>query len=605
MTQPVLLLLVIGLTQCLGQLYIYPYTYQCTEGKCVKEPTTDSKPYLSLNVCMLQCSPHAGVWPRPARITVDKTVIPVNSHSITIISSALGAKSTNDKTAHMVEELTSQFTKLMSAQDKGKEPRELRRSVEVSLQLEHPEVLSLTQDTDESYNLSISQSTDGRVIVVIEAPTYFGVRHGLETLSQLVVYDYASGGLVVPGSVTVQDRPAYPYRGVLLDTARNYVSVPALHRLVDAMASNKLNTFHWHITDSHSFPFQSRSFPQMSQFGAYSPGKVYSEQDIAGLVEYARIRGVRVVPELDAPAHVGEGWQWADKHNATVCFKKEPWQQFCVEPPCGQINPTSDYAYEILQGLYADMERLFDSDLFHMGGDEVNINCWNSTEAIRDWMASKNLKTDEDGLHQLWNIFQTKALEKLDSVSRNPHKIVVWTSSLTEKGRVDKYLDKERYIIQIWTTGKDEIIAELVNKGFQVIFSNYDALYFDCGFGAWVGEGNNWCSPYIGWQKVYENKPLNMLQALGVDTTKEEVKKLVLGQEATLWTEQADDQVVDQRLWPRAAAMAERLWSDPADSWKAAEHRFLHHRERLVARGVPSDSIEPQWCLQNQGYCYL
>lgn len=92
-----------------------------------------------------------------------------------------------------------------------------------------------------------------------------------------------------------------------------------------------------------------------------------------------------------------------------------------------------------------------------------------------------NFKNDEEGLHGLWDRFQTKALQKLDSVSKEPYQIVVWTSSLTEKGRVDKYLDNSRYIIQIWTTGKDETIAELVNKGFRVIFSNYDVLYFDCG----------------------------------------------------------------------------------------------------------------------------
>lgn len=91
------------------------------------------------------------------------------------------------------------------------------------------------------------------------------------------------------------------------------------------------------------------------------------------------------------------------------------------------------------------------------------------------------LKNDEDAFHQLWDKFQTRALEKLDSVSKQPHQIVLWTSSLTEKGRVDKFLNNARYIIQIWTTGKDEIIAELINKGFQVIISNYDALYFDCG----------------------------------------------------------------------------------------------------------------------------
>lgn len=110
--------------------------------------------------------------------------------------------------------------------------------------------------------------------MTITAPTYFGARHGLETLGQLIVYDFVSSGLMMPSEIEVRDRPAYPYRGVLLDTARSYISVPTLRRLVDTMAANKLNTFHWHITDSHSFPFQSRAYPQMSQYGAYAPHKV-------------------------------------------------------------------------------------------------------------------------------------------------------------------------------------------------------------------------------------------------------------------------------------------------------------------------------------------
>jgi hexosaminidase len=87
-------------------------------------------------------------------------------------------------------------------------------------------------------------------------------------------------------------------------------------------------------------------------------------------VEYARERGVRILPELDAPAHVGEGWQWAGP-NVTVCVNAQPWNKYCVEPPCGQLNPTNDTVYEILGGIYHDIFALFDSDLFHMGGDEV------------------------------------------------------------------------------------------------------------------------------------------------------------------------------------------------------------------------------------------
>lgn len=205
----------------------------------------------------------------------------------------------------------------------------------------------------------------------------------------------------------------------------------------------------------------------------------------------------------------------------------------------------------------------------------------------------------------LWNHFQSRALQKLvDANGGKEMPVVLWTSGLTAPGKVDRYLDPKKYIIQIWTKGDDPLIKELAEKGYRLIFSNYEALYFDCGFGAWVGEGNNWCSPYIGWQKVYDNDPRGLLRRLGV--TDPRLLENVLGAEATLWTEQADSYSVDGRLWPRAAAMAERLWTNRQDwKWTDAEHRMLEQRKRLVEIGVSADRLEPQWCDQNPGLCYL
>lgn len=588
------------------------WTWECVKRRCEKVPLTSQAGPKSLNVCKLACSDVGGLWPKPSgSVSISNDVLPVNFNTISIkVSAGTGKDSgaTHSKAGELLQTAGDLFKEQLAKTIAVRTAKNnaVGLSLAVNLYIERPEVISMYEDTDEGYNLTIQQTDDGKLTADIRGVTYFGVRHGLETLGQLVVYDSVSGGLVVPRQASVTDAPVYKYRGILLDTSRNFISLPVIRKVIDGMAANKLNTFHWHITDSHSFPMQSTAFPQLTQYGAYSPEQVYSPRDILDLVEYARVRGVRVVPEFDAPAHVGEGWQWAQQQNATVCFKAEPWLQYCVEPPCGQLNPTSDFVYNVLQGIYADMEKVFDSDYFHMGGDEVNFNCWNSSEQIVDWMFAKNIQRDADGFHQLWSMFQNRSLEMLDSVSSRYHPIVLWTSALTEIGHVDKYLDKDRYIIQIWTTGYDKVIAELVRKGFRVIFSNYDALYFDCGFGAWVGEGNNWCSPYIGWQKVYDNDPMKLLKAVGVDVEDKEqgVKSLVLGQEATLWTEEADDQSVEQRLFPRVAAMAERLWTNPSNPWRDAEYRFVHHRERLVSRGVAADTVQPQWCHQNEGYCY-
>lgn len=153
----------------------------------------------------------------------------------------------------------------------------------------------------------------------------------------------------------------------------------------------------------------------------------------------------------------------------------------------------------------------FQPNVFHMGGDEVSLSCWNSTENIVEYMTSvKKWSRTEADFVELWNVFQTKALERLYKKTSSKVPIIMWTSTLTKTDYVEKYLPNDTYVIQIWTLGSDSQISDLLERGYRLILSNYDALYFDCGFAGWVTDGNNWCSPYIGWQKVYENSPAKL-----------------------------------------------------------------------------------------------
>lgn len=124
----------------------------------------------------------------------------------------------------------------------------------------------------------------------------------------------------------------------------------------------------------------------------------------------------------------------------------------------------------------------FKPDMFHMGGDEVNMNCWNSSMEIQEWMRKKGWNiTDDASFFKLWDHFQSKAYEKLTTANKGEAiPVILWTSGLTDEKNL-QMLDPEKYIIQIWTPGKDKVIPRLLNNNFRVIFSNYDALYFDCG----------------------------------------------------------------------------------------------------------------------------
>ena len=164
-----------------------------------------------------------------------------------------------------------------------------------------------------------------------------------------------------------------------------------------------------------------------------------------------------------------------------MCFKKEPWASYCAEPPCGQLNPTSDKVYEILEGLYKDLLDSFDPDIFHMGGDEINMNCWSSSSAMKNWITSKGLNSSHETYTKLWKNFQGRAYNLLTKANGGKEiPAILWTSELMSEQNIDS-LDRKKYIIQIWSNKHDGVIKRLLDRNFRVIFTNYDALYLDCG----------------------------------------------------------------------------------------------------------------------------
>jgi hexosaminidase len=231
-----------------------------------------------------------------------------------------------------------------------------------------------------------------------------------------------------------------------------------------------------------------------------------------------------------------------------VCYK-DP-----ILPPGwrGQFDPTKDEIYDYLDDIYREIVETFKPSLFHMGGDEVNLSCWNSSESIRNWMLDKKYNLEREDFMNLWGYFQEKAIERLDKYLDKNIKIIVWTSTLTEEPFLSRLLNKDRYIVQIWSDSTDKGVTKLLENGYHVIFSNSDALYLDCGVGGWVNEGLNWCWPYRRWQQIYNNK-LDVIAGAFIDQ--------VYGAEATIWSESIDEANIDMRIWPRASALAERLWA--------------------------------------------
>jgi len=593
----------------------YQVTGHVVEAKCVKTPVSAAATVQSLAACKLTCARGGVVWPAPTGpLALGPQLLHFLPQRLQVVAVIAPSQEVSDMVNQFVD-VFREYLYMLSPEYEGgyknpftETPFLSLGQVQVHIKVEEDD-LSLTTDTDESYKVTVEESSAEEagqsVQVTITAATYYGARHALETLSQMIGYDDLSDTLVTYTRASVEDSPTFAHRGVLLDTSRNFMTKSVIKKIIRGMSYDKLNVFHWHVTDTHSFPLYSRRVPQLTLQGAYSPRQVYTAEDVREIVSYAKLRGVRVLPEFDAPAHVGNGWQFGEREGLgrlAVCVNQEPWQDYCVEPPCGQLNPVNEAVYEVLDKLYQDFFELFDTDMFHMGGDEVNLNCWNTTQEIRDHLEKEGKSGSEEELLELWKNFQNKAASKVYKAAGKKLPLILWTNSLTEKGHVEKYLSNEDYVIQIWTTGEDAVIRELIDKDYKVIFSNYDAWYLDCGYAGWVTDGNNWCSPYKGWQAVYDNSPRQMYRELGGNQDKE---SLILGGEAAMWSEQVDSAAVVHKLWPRVSALGERLWSDPAAGWKEAETRMVHHRRRLVARDIQADALQPEWCHQNEALCYV
>ncbi|XP_011862045.1 PREDICTED: probable beta-hexosaminidase fdl isoform X5 [Vollenhovia emeryi] len=577
-----------------------PWSWACVANRCERRAVRSSR--TSLATCTAHCGGNTRLlWPRPTESVVlgDDSVI-LHLQQIEFVTVNTSDQETKDLLEHAKDVFIGNVRSLVKVLNA--KSRSGIDSFIVYLSAGNARG-TLTLDTDESYKLEVTPK--GKVLEArITGRSYFGVRHGLETLSQLIWWDEATGkqgALRVLTRASIEDKPAFPYRGLLVDTGRQFFPVEELKRVIDGMAATKLNTLHWHLTDSQSFPFDSAQFPEMARWGAYSGDHIYTPDDVKDLADYARIRGVRIVVEIDSPAHAGAGWQWGAEHGfgeLALCVDQQPWSSYCGEPNCGQLNPINEHSYRILEGLYRELLDLTEvRDLVHLGGDEVNLECWAQYGNITLAMQAQNM-TDH---HALWAEFETKMLQRLIRANHDkvPKAVILWSSPLTKRPYIMMHFDPKIHVIQSWGGSNWPETPDLLEDGFRVILSHVDAWYLDCGFGRWRESGEAACGEYRTWQTVYNHRPWK-------DYPPQQLP-LVLGGEAAIWSEQTGQSSLGPRLWPRASALAERLWSDlPTNSYSTDENvytRLAMHVEVLNSRGIKTESMWPQWCSQNPGKC--
>jgi hypothetical protein len=164
---------------------------------------------------------------------------------------------------------------------------------------------TLFPEMSEKYTLQVDATATAGT-ATLHAATTLGALRGLETFAQLVDFG-VSPPRIHATPVAIVDAPRFPVRGLKMDTSRHYLPVRTLNATLDALAAAKMNLLNWHIVDGQSFPLQSTLFPELSARGAYCTECVYTPADVRAVVEHARMRGIRVLVEIDVPGHSGFG----------------------------------------------------------------------------------------------------------------------------------------------------------------------------------------------------------------------------------------------------------------------------------------------------------
>ncbi len=364
---------------------------------------------------------------------------------------------------------------------------------------------------DESYHLEITSAG-----IKLTAPNPLGIMHGLQTILQLV--RITRRGFTLP-SVTIDDKPRFPWRGLMIDSGRHFMPIPTIERNLDAMEAVKLNVFHWHLSEDQGFRIESKVFPLLTQKG--SDGLFYTQDQARHIIEYAHERGIRVIPEFDMPAHTAS-WFVGYPQLASGKGPYELVREWGVFDPA--MDPTKESTYQFLNLFLGEMTGLFPDAYFHIGGDECNGKEWDANPRIQEYMKAHNIK-DNAALQAMF----TARVQKLVTAH---HKITEGWDEVLQPGTPTDV------VIQSWR-GRESLL-DAAKRGYRGLLSS--GYYIDLN------------------QSAAEHYLVDPMEGIA-DKLSPAQQSSILGGEATIWAEFVSGDTIDSRIWPRTAAIAERFWS--------------------------------------------
>jgi hexosaminidase len=366
---------------------------------------------------------------------------------------------------------------------------------------------------DESYRLIVSAKG-----AQLSAPNPLGVLRGLETFRQLV--QAKEGRYEVP-AVIIDDTPRFPWRGLMIDSCRRWQPLEVIKRTLDGMAAVKLNVLHWHLSEDQGFRIESKTFPKLHELG--SEGNYYTQDQVREVIAHARDRGIRVLPEFDMPGHT-TSYLVAYPELGTASGPYQLARKWGIFDET--MDPAKEEVYRFIDTFLGEMAALFPDAYLHIGGDEVTGRAWNASATVQDFMYRNGMRDN----HDLQAHFNRRVSEIL---TKHGKKMVGWDEILHPD------LPKS-IVVQSWRGVT--ALSTAAKQGYSGLLSN--GYYLDL---------NQSAAYHYGFDPIPANSDLT-----------EEQRQRVLGGEACMWSEYVSPETIDSRVWPRAGAVAERLWS-PAD----------------------------------------
>jgi hexosaminidase len=411
--------------------------------------------------------------------------------------------------------------------------------------------INITQP--EMYKLEVKNKQ-----VVIKAKTVRGFVNGIQTLLQLLPLK-PSTSVSIPACSFI-DYPRLAYRGMHLDVVRHFFSTDYIKKYIDYLTFHKFNTFHWHLTDDQGWRIEILSYPKLNNIGSWrdstlighfkdSPivykkeryGGFYTRKEVKEIINYASIRGITIIPEIDIPGH----------SRATITaypeFSTSPDSTWGVAATWGMYNRKNNVlaptlaTFKFLKTIFTEIADLFPSEYIHLGGDECSKIWWKKSEPTQSFMKQKGLK-DEVAL-------QTYFIEQVSEYLKEKNKKVIGWHEIME-GKLDTST-----IVMNWSN--DAKAIEAASKGFEVIMTPGKPYYFD-HYQSKDPKDSLAIHGYNSLEAVYNYDPVPQ------SIIDKGLSHKILGGQANVWTEYMEHPTkVDYMIFPRMTALSESLWTLP------------------------------------------